>query len=710
VRELLRLAPALFSFAACGSSPSPSLLLVTLDTVRADRLGSYGSARGLTPYLDRFASESIRFEDVTCQTPLTTPSHASILTGLLPSRHGIRNNESFRLSESMATLATVLRASGYRTAAFIGAFPLASRFGLARGFDVYDEEFLRRSPRQERSAAEVLAAAGRFIQEDAPRDAPFFVWIHLFDAHTPYEPPAPFRDRFPDDAYGGEIAYIDDALGKFLERIPREDVIVSVLSDHGEGLGEHGEQTHGALLYESTIRVPWIVRLPGSRFAGTSIGTPVRTIDVAPTLLGLLKAPPLPDPDGHDLSPFLERGDVPSLSAYSESLYLHLLLGWGELSSLKRGALKVVVGPAGTELYDLDRDPGETDDIAADRREDAEKLLEELGTIERSSPAKVAEPDPETAERLEALGYVTGSTRPDGREMDPRAGMLIWREIETGTSLLARDRAAARKHFERALELDPWNGLALKSLGDLALGEGEAERAHEIFEAAVASGFFHPDLDLSRARTFLLLGRLDEASALVDRFLAGRPDSADALVVKGRVLRAQGRREEAAAELRRALEYAPEHAHGLNELGSTLAELGRREEARAAFERAIAAAPLAPEPRRNLARLVDGANAERLRREAIELDPGYAEARIDLARQLAETGRAAEAAAEIEAAFRLRPDDPQALFIAARVAELQGRNESARRLYERFLRVAPAEMSEAREMARGRLAALRAKP
>jgi tetratricopeptide (TPR) repeat protein len=291
--------------------------------------------------------------------------------------------------------------------------------------------------------------------------------------------------------------------------------------------------------------------------------------------------------------------------------------------------------------------------------------------------------------------------------MDPRAGMPIWRELETGTSLLTRDRAAARKHFERALELDPWNGLALKSLGDLSLAEGKPEHAREHFEAAVASGFSHPDLDLSRARALYLLGRLDEALALADGFLAGRPDSADALVVKARVLRAQGRREEAAAELELALESAPEHAHALNELGSTLAELGRRDEARTVFERAIAAAPEAPEPRRNLARLVEGTEGERLRREALALAPGYVEARVDLARQLAETERVGEAESEIEEALQLRPDDPEALFIGARIAELQGRNDRALRLYERFLQVAPTEMTEAREMAMQRLASLR---
>jgi arylsulfatase A-like enzyme/tetratricopeptide (TPR) repeat protein len=706
VRErLFRLAPALLFLAGCRPEAPPSLLLVTLDTVRADRLGSYGSSLGLTPRLDELASESVRFEDVTCQTPLTTPSHASILTGLLPQRHGIRNNESFRLADSTATLATVLRASGYETAAFVGAFPLESRFGLDRGFDLYDDDFLRGSRSQERSAGDVLAAARGFIKERLSSGRPFFVWIHLFDAHSPYEAPAPFRERFPGDAYGAEIAYLDDALGSFIDGLPLDDVVISVVADHGEALGEHGESTHGALLYESTLRVPWMIRLPRARLGGVEVEAPVRTIDVAPTLLGLLNASPLDGVDGVDLSPFLEKGSVPDLPVPSESLYLHLLLGWNELRSLRRGSLKVI-GPSHPELYDLTRDPGEATNRIEERQSEARRLLTELrGSVRETSPSAAAEGE-RTAERLASLGYVSGATRTrrDGR--DPRDGIAIWHEIESGTSLLLRDRPSARTHFERALALDPENGLVLKSLGDIALAEGRAAPALELYGKAEANGFEHPDLDLGLARALAALGEIDEAHEQVERFLAARPDSGDGLLLRGRLLRARGRTAEAEAELRRALEAMPGDASALNELGSVLAEEGRRDDARGLFEQAMAAGPEAPEPRRNLALLLEGSEAERLRREAIQLDPEYAEARIDLSRQLAESGRAAEAETEIEAALRLRPDDPEALFIAARVAELLGRPEQARRYYEHFLSVAPPELTEPREIARRRLGEL----
>jgi tetratricopeptide (TPR) repeat protein len=488
-----------------------------------------------------------------------------------------------------------------------------------------------------------------------------------------------------------------------------DDLVLSVVADHGEALGEHGESTHGALLYESTLRVPWLIRLPRGRLGGVEVEAPVRTLDVAPTLLGLLNASPLEDVDGVDLSPFLEKGTVPDLAVQSESLYLHLLLGWNELRSLRRGSLKLV-GLSQPALYDLARDPGETMNRIEERQSDARRLLSELRESVRATPPSAAAEGERTAERLASLGYVSGATRNEGEGRDPRDGMAIWREIESGTSLLLRDRTSARSHFERALELDPENGLVLKSLGDVALAEGQAAPALEHYRRAAANGFEHPDLELGLARALAALGEIDEAHEQVERFLAARPDNGDGLLLRGRLLRARGRTAEAEAELRQALAAMPGDASALNELGSVLAEQGRRDEARGLFEQAMAAGPEATEPRRNLALLLEGSEAERLRREAIRLDPSYAEARIDLARQLAESGRAAEAETEIEAALRLRPDDPEALFIAARVAELAGRPERARGYYERFLSLAPKELAEPREIARRRLEALRGNP
>ena len=711
VQNVLRAALASVSLAGCGRQSETSLLLITLDTVRADRLGSYGSPLGLTPQLDRFARESVRFADVTSQVPLTTPSHASILTGLLPPRHGVRNNESFRLDQSHETLATRLRASGFRTGAFIGAFPLESRFGLARGFDVYDEAFLQKPGIQERRAEEVLAAASGFIRDAAPSGRPFFVWAHLFDAHTPYEAPDAFRERFRSDPYGAEIAYVDDALGRFFESLRAEDLldrmVVAVVADHGESLGEHGENTHGALLYESTLRVPWLVRLPGGRRGGHEVARPVRTVDVGPTLLGILNRGALPGADGVDLAPAIETGRaVPELAIYSESLYLHLLLGWSELRSLRRGTLKTIDGVA-AELFDVAHDPEEKRNLFNSRRTEAAALLREL----RALPNEIAGPSPaptsDAAQRLATLGYASGGTRSSRRKVrDPRDGMAIWREIEAGTTLLQSHRDTARRHFQRALELDPENGLALKSLGDVERANGKTSLALDFYERAAAEGFEHPDLDLARARAELELGRLEAAEKSVDGLLRAQPENADGLLLRASLLRARGKSQDAETLLREAGKRSPSSALIWNELGGALAEQGKKDEAVTAFREAIRLAPDSAEPRRNLALLVSGEEAESLLREALRLRADYPEAHVDLARRLAETGRAREAESEIAAALKLRKDDPETFFVAARVAELNGRTPDARRHYARFLALAPSGLDEPRAIAKRRLAAL----
>ncbi len=425
------------SVCGCTAEQRPSVLLISLDTVRADRLGSYGSSQGLTPQLDALARESVRFNDVACQVPLTTPSHASILTGLLPQHHGLRNNESYRLADGVPTLAESLRSEGYRTGAFIAAFPLHSRYGFSRGFDVYDEDFLERRGVEERRAEEVLEPALRFMRECRRSGKRFFTFVHLFDAHSPYEPPDPFRERYRDDPYGGEIAYLDESLGRLFAELRREglweETVVSVVSDHGEALGAHGENTHGALIYQSTVQVAWLLRMPGGRRKGRTISSPVRTIDVAPTLLGLLGSPSLEGTDGMDLSSYLEEErPFPELSVYTESLYLHLLLGWAELRSIRKGSLKLIDAPT-PELYDLSKDPGETANVFEERPSDGKDLLKELDRLRDAvSPESDLIPAG-TAERLSVLGYMGGTTGTDAdRVRDPKASMPIWREIEAG--------------------------------------------------------------------------------------------------------------------------------------------------------------------------------------------------------------------------------------------------------------------------------------
>src|SRR5439155_16236233 len=340
-------APALIAFlflssAACrsGQPPAPTnpipsrhpIVLITIDTLRADRLGSYGSTRGLTPSLDAFARGAARFTAAVSQVPLTLPSHATILTGLHPAHHLIRTNDGFRLAATVPTLAEQLKAAGYRTGAFIGGYPVRASSGLARGFDRYDDEFLRSPDATERSADEVLRSATAWI--DAKGSQPFFVWVHLFDPHSPYTPPAPFAAAHRDAPYDGEVAYTDAAIGRFFDRLQRLDLfrqsMIVVVADHGESLGEHGERTHGTFLYDATVRVPLLLMLPGAS-GRRSVDTPVETADLAPTIASLAGTT-VGRVDGQSLLPLVQggRGD-PERPGFAETYYQNVLLGWSPL-------------------------------------------------------------------------------------------------------------------------------------------------------------------------------------------------------------------------------------------------------------------------------------------------------------------------------------------------------------------------------------------
>ena len=284
----------------------PNVIAITIDTLRADHLGSYGDRDAVTPTLDALAGRGVRFADAVAHAPLTLPSHASLFTGLTPARHGIRNNPEFALGESIPTLAERFRAAGYDTAAFVSGFPLSRRFGLGRGFDLYDDQFPRgdvgsAAPYTERRADATTTAARAWLGRGTSQDRkPYFLWVHLFDPHRPYDPPQPFRDRFREKPYDGEIAFVDAEIGKLLTAVGDPEgnrTIIAVTADYGEGLDEHGEPTHGLFIYNSTIRVPLILAGPGVPRSQT-IETLVRLIDVTPTLLDLAHLPPLPGTTG----------------------------------------------------------------------------------------------------------------------------------------------------------------------------------------------------------------------------------------------------------------------------------------------------------------------------------------------------------------------------------------------------------------------------
>ncbi|MGH9464339.1 MAG: sulfatase, partial [Thermoanaerobaculia bacterium] len=321
-----------------------NLLLVTLDTVRADRLGAYGYAPATTPNLDRLAAEGVRFAQAQAAAPLTLPSHATILTGQLPPGHGLRQNGAPVAGPGLATLAGHLAAAGYRTGAFVGSFVLDHRFGLSQGFDVYDDEVERdvsmtAGLEAERPGGEVVDRALAWLAEDDGR--PFFAWVHLYDAHAPYAPPEPFAAAHPGRPYDGEIAAVDAEVGRLLEQLQTqrltEQTVFAVASDHGEALGEHGEPTHGVLLYEGSLRVPLILSASGILPAGWVVEEPVGLVDLAPTLATLVGHPWSAGGDGRDLSTALRaRNEPPRADLYAETEY-PTLFGWSGLAALRRG-------------------------------------------------------------------------------------------------------------------------------------------------------------------------------------------------------------------------------------------------------------------------------------------------------------------------------------------------------------------------------------
>jgi arylsulfatase A-like enzyme len=392
------------------TKPPTAIVLITLDTTRVDRLTPYGFASASMPSLDRLAAESVVFDQAVSVAPLTFPAHASILTGLLPPSHGVRDNNSPRLHSMHTTLAESLQARGFRTAAFVGASVLARDRGLEQGFDHYGEGVVGHAtepPSHERSAGAVVTEALQWL-EGMGDDQPFFLWVHLYDAHAPYAPPEPFASRYSHDPYVGELAYVDSEVGRLLATIDRRfhaRSLVIVAGDHGESLGEHGEQRHGIFVYENVMRVPLMVRTPGIQ--PRRVDSLVSVTDIAPTAMTLTGAP-WTNVDGKDRVSLMQ-GAASEGEAYFESFY-PMQLGWSPLRAIRDARFKLIDAPK-PELYDLAHDPYEVNNLYQERTALAAAMrdrLDELvrGREQRIAPQDEPQTDRDVAERLAALGYV----------------------------------------------------------------------------------------------------------------------------------------------------------------------------------------------------------------------------------------------------------------------------------------------------------------
>lgn len=541
--RLVLIAAASLALAGCSrrapEAPPASVLLVTIDTLRADRLGCYGDALAQTPVADGLARAGTLFEAAFTPSPLTLPAHATLMTGLLPPAHGARANGSHALGPGPTTLAEALSRRGRRAAAFVGGFPLSARFGLSRGFESYDDR-VQKAPGlnfdfAERRADAVAAAATEWLRV---HPGPVFVWAHFFDPHAPYDAPAA---RPGADPYREEVAFADAALGRLLaawDARPETSLVV-LASDHGEAFGEHGEWSHGLLLYDSTLRVPLIVR--GGGFpAGRRVKPAVGLADVAATVIEAVggSGPSLP---GTSLRAALAP-EAADRDLYAEALAPRLDFGWSELRALRRRNLKRIRAPR-AELYDWRADPGETRDLGASEPRAAESLDAGLDSLLRGLGERETRQaqDPETGERLQALGYLQG---PGGRGSgaDPKDEVELARRIAAATGPFESAEAAARVYRELR-DLDPPNPLLNLRLADALLRAGRAHESLEAYRRVIASGPRSADAHVGLATALAELERLDEAGRALEAGLAVDPRNGQLHYNLGEIARVRGERE-----------------------------------------------------------------------------------------------------------------------------------------------------------------------
>ena len=671
-----------------AKSPSTPVIMISVDTLRADHLGCYGYKRLRTPNIDFLAEGGTLFEQVTSQVPLTLPSHASLFTSTYPFSNGVEDHNQI-LPASAVTLAETLKEKGYRTAAFIGGFVLDGQFGLRQGFDVYHSPFA--SDRLEgtdpgdlmRSAEEVVREGIKWI--GGTRGAPFFLFLHLYDTHTPYRPPSPFRERYRQAPYDGEIAYVDQVLGGLWEFLRQRDLLdrclIVFLSDHGEGLGEHGESTHGYYVYQSTLRVPLLIRWPrlsepNPRYPAR-VDEPVSLLDVAPTVLGFLGLQRPAPYQGRNLLRIMQ-GQASPAAIYSESRYAQLHFNCVPLRTLRLGRYKYIEAPK-PELYDLLTDPGETKNIYPQKVSLAAALRAKMASLRNRyrpvHPVGDWKLSADAVARLRSLGYLGGTQTSSVRS-------------EAGHD--PKDRIGEFSDFESAL---------------VEAREGRIGNANKILGQLLASDPELSDVRLTLALNYQRQGDYARASRELEKFLQGDPSNFLAHYNLAVSYANLNRTPEAMRELEAALTVAPNNARARAMLGLVLLRQEKFDQAEEQFKRVLKGNP------KNFTALYNWGvlsaqkgqwdRAEDNVRKALEIDPENAEAHDTLGKLYMKKGELDGAASEFQKAFRLDPRFAAAHYNLGLVFRRRNLRERAAQEFRKALEIDPSF-----QLARKALAAL----
>ncbi len=650
-----------------------NILLITVDTLRADALGAYGG-RAATPNIDALADRGARFDFAHAHAVVTLPSHTSILTGRLPYEHGMRDNSGFRVPDGTETLATRLRPKGFATGAFVAGFPLTKRFGLTPGFDVYDDQLPEMGAATANSMPDRPADAvvSRTMDWIGKQSGKFFAWVHLFDPHSPYKPPEDLRARYPDQPYFGEVAFVDRALGPLFDRLRALDrpTLVVVTADHGESLGEHGELTHGMFAYESTLRVPLIMAVVGGKSGGSArgavIGAPVRHVDLAPTVLESA-GEPVPDGlAGTSLRPLLAGGTAADRPNYFESMTYNLVRGWAPLRGVIVGREKYIDLPI-AELYDLSTDPGEARNLAAGPGDRLNVLANVLRGFNTAPPKRPGPEAADVAATLRSLGYITGSApaRTAYTEADdPKRLVEVDRDLHVATEHSQQGRIGeAVKLFTSVIARRADTVDAYIQLAYVYYESGQAEQAIATLEQALRNGV--PDRDV-RIRLGLYLAETGVDTGRAIKLLEGLPDT---------------------------------DAEALNSLGVAYGAAGRFPDAIRAFQKILKLDATNGLALQNIATMYlqqPGGNrgerlkqAEKYAREAIVVDPALAKAHTTLGVALFEQGQVADAIEEWKKAVTLDAAEFNGLYNLWQELARAGRHDEARTYGEQYVRTAP---------------------
>jgi arylsulfatase A-like enzyme/tetratricopeptide (TPR) repeat protein len=631
------IAGSLLAALAWAANPPvpPNVVLITVDTLRADHLGCYGYKDIRTPNMDALAADGVRFEQAYTPVPITLPSHTVMFTGTYPMANGMHDFSGNRLNQSQPTLASVLKEKGYTTGAVVASAVLDSRFGLNRGFDFYYDHF--DFSRLQESNLDEMERPGNLVADEVLNwlnqngRKRFFLWMHLYDPHYPYRPPAPYSEQYAGRPYDGEIAFADAQVGRVLRFLKEKglyrNTLIVLSGDHGEGLGEHGEKTHGFFIYNSTLHVPLIFRLPGGAAArGKTVATPVSLVDLMPSVLEAVKANIPPDVQGRSLLPLLEGKPYETgAPLYSETFLPRLHFNWSELRGLQTGNYHLIEAPR-PELYDLSKDPKELNNLAAGKKAVTEELRSKLAGVIRdySLGKEMAEKtslDPAMMERLKSLGYAAfsggGNPTISNRELpDPKDRIQVYELISDALSESQHGAyAQSTEKLIAALKTEPDSvavhyllGLNYYRMSEFAKSVAEFQRVLQL-SPDYALAAFHLGLAYTRSNMF------EEAIPVFKRTLELDATNFSAAYDLGLIYAQKGMSKEAEAVFRHAIEVNPQYAPGHLALGELLLAQGKTDEAIVELRTTVELAPGNPRAHASLARALE---AKGLAREAEE--------------------------------------------------------------------------------------------